>query len=151
MLYLYFNLSVRPGPFPGLKQEHYDFSEIYPLPAVLWRATTVSELSMELSRWIAVWCGFVFFAIFGFTKESCNNYQAALQLVVQFFISITGIKSRTSSKTEECVTFPSFFCSLSDIPNRLTFKAATRDLPLDTINSNIERVLTYKVYLSIPR
>jgi len=110
LFYLYLN-TMELVPFPGLTQEHYQFSLIYQLPAVVWRATTLSEVSYESSRWIMVCGAFVFFAIFGFTEESCNNYRATLQSVVQVFVKITGIKSRlisaSSSKAEGCVT--SFF------------------------------------------
>ena len=56
-----------------------------------------------------VWVAFVFFAFFGFTKESRNNYRAVLQFVVQVFVKITGIKSRSSTnrsrnEAEGCVT-----------------------------------------------
>ena len=107
----YFCLNVKILiPFPGLTQAQ--FSQIIQLPAVVWRATTITELSIELNRWIIVWGAFVFFAIFGFTEESRNNYRAMVQSVVQYFVKITGIrvnlKSRpSSSKVEGCVT--SFF------------------------------------------
>ena len=106
LFYLYFNITILV-PFPGLTQEHYNFSQIFLLPAVVWRANTLTELTFELNRWITVWGAFVFFAIFGFTEESRNNYRAMLQPVVQVFVKITGIKSRPSSKAEGCVT--SFF------------------------------------------
>ena len=110
LFYLYIDIT-RLVPFPGLTQEHYNFSSITQFPAVIWRASTLSELSVELNRWIIVWGAFVFFAIFGFTEESRNNYRAMLQSVVQVFIKITGIKSRPSSKVEGCVISFSFLFS----------------------------------------
>lgn len=104
LFYLYFNIKGLV-PFPGLTIEHYKFSEIAQLPAAVWRATTLSELTFELNRWITVWAAFVFFAIFGFTEESRNNYRAMLQYVVRDLLS--GITSRSSSNIESCVT--SFF------------------------------------------
>ena len=100
-LYTFINGFV---PFPGLKQEHYEFSQIPPVPAVVWRSNTVVELAFEFNRWLSVWDAFVFFAIFGFTEESRNSYRTMLQPVVQFFVKITGIKSRSSSNNAEgCV------------------------------------------------
>ena len=106
VFYLYINIAELV-PYPGLKQEHSDFSYISQIPAVLWRAGTLSELSNELNRWIIVWGAFVFFAIFGFTEESRNNYRAMLQFVFQVFVKITGIKTRpqASSKAERCVVY----------------------------------------------
>ena len=96
-------------PFPGLKEEHNHFSDISQVPAIVWRATTQNELSVELNRWIIVWGAFLFFAIFGFTEESRNNYRTVLQSVAQVFVKITGIKRRpqASSKaaTEGCVIY----------------------------------------------
>ena len=103
--YLYYSITeLLPRHFPGLKEEHYDFSLIFVYPATVWRATALNELTVELNRWIIVWGAFVFFAIFGFTEESRNNYRIMFQSVVQVFLKITGIKSRqqatSSSKAE---------------------------------------------------
>ena len=92
--YLYLAIRVF-SPFSGLKEEHSNFSYISQIPAVVWRADTLSELSHELYRWFIVWEAFIFFPIFGFTEESRNNYRAILQSVVQVYIKITGIKTRT--------------------------------------------------------
>ena len=116
-------------PFSGLTQEQ--FSQIVVVPAVEWRATVENELSIELSRWLIVYAMFSFFAIFGFTEESRNNYRAMLQSVVQVFSKITGIKNRpitststststidstgTGRKAEGCVTHQYFIFSPSDI------------------------------------
>ena len=116
LYYLYIDIAIlQPGPFYGPTQKE-QFSQIFQLPAVVWRATTLSELSTELNRWIMVWGAFVFFAIFGFTEEARNNYRAMLQYVIQFFAKITGIKSRPRSseaQAEGCVTSFFFFCSSS--------------------------------------
>ena len=103
-------------PFPGLKEEHNHFPDISQVPAIVWRATTQNELSVELNRWIIVWGAFLFFAIFGSTEESRNNYRAVLQSVAQVFVKITGIKRRPQSSSkaaiEGCVkySFLSFLC-----------------------------------------
>ena len=108
VFYLYLDIKILV-PFPGLAQEHSDFNQIYQYPAVLWRANTLTELSYELNRWITVWGAFVFFAIFGFTEESRNNYRTMLQTLVQVFVKITGIKSPSNSKKAEGCVFISFF------------------------------------------
>ena len=96
-------------PFHGLKEEYNNYFFIYKIPATVWRSTTLSELNHELNRWILVWGAFLFFAIFGFTEESRNNYRAILQSVVQVFVKITGIKSpsrpQASSNAEGCVIY----------------------------------------------
>ena len=115
LYYLYNTIAVVTlDPFSSPTQEQ--FSQIFQVPAVIWRSTTFSELNFELNRWIVVWGAFVFFAIFGFTEEARNNYRAMLQYVIQFFVKITGIKSRPRSseaQAEGCVISFFFFCSSS--------------------------------------
>ena len=113
-LYIYIKGIV---PFPGLKQDYF---QIYQVPAVLWRSNTLVELSYELRRWLSVLAAFLFFAIFGFTEESRNNYRTMLQPVVQFFVKLTGIKRHSSGNNAEGCVFTSFFfflffCFPSDI------------------------------------
>ena len=83
--YLYVNATILV-PFTGVTQDQ--FSVIYQVPAVEWQADTKSVLSFELNRWIMVYSAFVFFAIFGFTQESRNNYRAVLQFVVKVSVKI---------------------------------------------------------------
>ena len=97
-VYFLYSSAMTLVPFPGVTQNQ--FFLIYQVPAVEWRADTLNELSIELNRWILVWVAFTFFAFFGFTEESRNNYRAAFQFVVQVFIKITGIKSRRSSEVD---------------------------------------------------
>ena len=105
--YLYSN-AVELIPFSGVTQNQ--FSVIYQLPAVEWRADTKTELGFELNRWLIIYSAFVFFSVFGFTQESRNNYRAVLQFVVKVFVKITGIKCRPRNQAEGCVT--SFFSSI---------------------------------------
>jgi pheromone a factor receptor len=103
-VYFLYDNAVGLVPFPGITQDQFSLLPGYQLPAVEWRANMVTELDFELSRWIMVYVAFVFFAIFGFTPESRNNYRAMLHFVVQVFVKITGIKSRPGNKAEGCVT-----------------------------------------------
>jgi pheromone a factor receptor len=111
--YLYYS-SKEFIPYPGLTQEHYNFSYIPRIPAVDWRDDTLYELSMELNRWILVLCAFLCFAIIDFTEESRKSYRAMLQSVVQAFVKITGINSRpqAGSAAEGCVILSYFSSSI---------------------------------------
>ena len=53
VIYLYFGIEAFV-PFNGLTQEHYDFSDVIQAPAVVWHATTISELSLALNRRVPV-------------------------------------------------------------------------------------------------
>ena len=104
LFYLYLSITSLV-PFPGLAVEHFEFSQIFELPAAMWRSTPLNELSFELNRWITVWAAFVFFAIFGFTEESRKNYRSMIQYVVKVFRKITGIKGppRRHTVVDGCV------------------------------------------------
>ena len=93
VLVLYFHIQA-VYTIPASTQEYFKLSKILQLPAFLWRADRITELCFELVRWNTVWAAFVFFAIFGFTEESRNNYRAILQAVIQVFLKITRIKRR---------------------------------------------------------
>jgi len=51
--YMYFAI-LDISPFPGLTSEHSHISQVIQVPAIVWRATTTSELSSELNRWLNV-------------------------------------------------------------------------------------------------
>ena len=141
-LYLHFALT-KLDPFPGLKEEHENFSSIIEFPANVWRASTLVEISYELNRWIMICGAFVFFTIFGFTEESRNSYRAVLQSVVQVFVKITGIKSLpSSSKSEGCViSFFLFFCSPFNMLIRIVFHKS---------ESSRQLSLTYNHHNNVP-
>ena len=128
LFYLYSNIKILV-PFPGLKQEHYEYSQISQVPAVLWRSNTRLELGIELNRWISVWVAFVFFAIFGFTEESRNNYRTMLQPVVQFFVKITGIKRRSSGNNAEGCVYVVLFSVLYLMYGYMLFRIIFYNVP----------------------
>ena len=164
LFYLYLTI-MSLVPFPGLIQQHNNFSQIIQLPAVDWRADTLKELSYELNRWMIIFGAIAFFAIFGFTEESRNNYRAMFQYVVRIFGKITGIRSRPSCKTEECVyiLFFLFFFTHSllilifrytrNLSFRIVFynpeSHGSSDKSRPGLSSNTERCV-YIVFFSFP-
>lgn len=102
---LYLCFSSGHASFPVFSQG-YHFSEVTQVPAVVWRATAISELIYEMKRWIVVGGIFLFFAIFGLTEESRNKYRTTLQSFVQ---GLTGIMSRPGSMDERSAFLRLFF------------------------------------------
>ena len=61
-------------PWKGWEDTHIYFSRVQQIPSILWRSNKRTEISLELTRWLIVFCAFIFFAFFGFAKEAKKNY-----------------------------------------------------------------------------
>jgi pheromone a factor receptor len=98
-IYLNVTLGVI-SPWISWANTHAEFSRVDQIPAILWRNNPVLASSLELSRWLVVVCGFVFFAFFGFADEAQKHYRLALQSVakrVGYSTNSMGSSSGTSS------------------------------------------------------
>ncbi|KAF7372713.1 Pheromone B alpha 3 receptor [Mycena sanguinolenta] len=81
---LYLNISHSPiEPWISWDNVHADFSNILQVPAIIWRADSHSEASVELTRWTGVICALVFFAFFGFAAEARKHYRFAFWAIVK--------------------------------------------------------------------
>ncbi|KAF8200239.1 pheromone A receptor-domain-containing protein [Pholiota molesta] len=75
---LYLNATGRPiYPWTSWSDIHSDWFTIDTYPALLWRASPVTVVTFELSRWSLVFCALVFFGFFGFASEARKNYRKA--------------------------------------------------------------------------
>nr|AVI69657.1 pheromone receptor [Cyclocybe aegerita] len=70
-------------PWKGWADTHAGFSRVDQFPAMLWRRDHITEISLELTRWLCVVCAVVFFAFFGFADEARKNYRSAIQSVAK--------------------------------------------------------------------
>lgn len=68
--------NVRQGvmPWAGLADAHWGFSRIDQVPALLWRLSPPTVLSLYLNRVFILFCALVFFVFFGFAEECRKNY-----------------------------------------------------------------------------
>ena len=97
---IYLNLATTPvEPYVNWANAHNELSVIFQVPAVVWRATTLSTVSSELSRWVIVVCAVVFFAFFGFADEARRNYRLAYTSVAKRVGLSTGSISATGTWT----------------------------------------------------
>jgi pheromone a factor receptor len=73
---LYFGVKDGGGLRPWISWEntHYNFSRVVLVPSAFWRRDPNFEVSVELTRWLPVVCGFIFFALFGFAAEAKKVY-----------------------------------------------------------------------------
>ncbi|KII83820.1 hypothetical protein PLICRDRAFT_168730 [Plicaturopsis crispa FD-325 SS-3] len=75
---IYLNVAKSPiYPWISFADTHGNYSHVDQFPAVLWRSSHETVVSLELSRWLMVVCAFVFFFFFGFADEARRNYKAA--------------------------------------------------------------------------
>ncbi|KII84143.1 hypothetical protein PLICRDRAFT_57948 [Plicaturopsis crispa FD-325 SS-3] len=65
-------------PYVSWASAHFNFNRVDQYPAVLWRLDLLGVLSLELSRWLTVFCALLFFAFFGFADEARKHYKIAL-------------------------------------------------------------------------
>ncbi len=105
-------LNVMAGPvYPWISWEdtHFNYSKVNQYPAVLWRTDRNAVISFELSRWLAPFCAFVFFAFFGFAQEARANYYKAFVCICGYLPSCSCVSSRSSKhginieKSPKCV------------------------------------------------
>jgi len=104
---LYLNITTRPiYPWKSWSDIHFDWYTIDTFPAVLWRASHITIVNLELSRWSLVLCAFVFFGFFGFADEARRHYRVAFWAVAKRF-GVVPPPSPLSSKFSSGLVSPS--------------------------------------------
>jgi pheromone a factor receptor len=68
------NKGVRLAPWISWEDTHFNFARVAQIPTLLWRSDTSFTISVELTRWLPIFCAFVFFALFGFAAEATKHY-----------------------------------------------------------------------------
>nr|VWO99367.1 Pheromone receptor CPRa1p [Ganoderma boninense] len=75
---LYLNLTSGPmNSWISWEDTHFNYSKVDQFPAIIWRTDKNAVISFELTRWLAPFCAFVFFAFFGFAQEARMHYHQA--------------------------------------------------------------------------
>src|SRR6202020_636000 len=69
------------SPWKGWADDHYDFSRVDQIPAVLWRMDKPEAIALEISRFLLILCALIFFGLFGF--EARKLYWNALVTLVE--------------------------------------------------------------------
>lgn len=77
--------ATRAPVYPWISWDdtHYGFSRVDQIPAVLWRSDPNANTGLEMTRWLVVVCGLVFFAFFGFADEAQKHYKLAFNSVAK--------------------------------------------------------------------
>ncbi|KAK7026810.1 a-factor receptor [Paramarasmius palmivorus] len=77
--------GVTLAPWISWEETHFNFQRVDRIPALFWRQNKSFTTSVELNRWLAVFCAFVFFALFGFASEAQKHYKLAFWWVAKKF------------------------------------------------------------------
>ncbi len=77
--------GVRLAPWVSWADTHFGFSRVDKVPALIWRGDYSYEIAVELTRWLSVFCAFLFFALFGFANEAKKQYRLAFWKVAGWF------------------------------------------------------------------
>ncbi|PBK68296.1 STE3-like pheromone receptor [Armillaria solidipes] len=85
--------GVPLAPWISWEDTHYDFGRVGRIPALIWRTDRSYDITVELHRWIFVFCAFIFFALFGFASEAKKHYRMAFWAVAKRF----GFKPKVQS------------------------------------------------------
>ena len=62
-------------PYGSWAFVHSHYSEVNPVPSVVWKNNSNSFNGLEMFRWSLVAAAFVFFALFGFADEARQHYR----------------------------------------------------------------------------
>jgi len=96
--YLFCAISNGVEPWPGWRETHSHFSNVFFIPRSIWE-NSPSKAAYELGRWICVICAFNFFAFFGFAEEARTNYRA-VYLTVAKHIGLSGASAKPSDSPQ---------------------------------------------------
>jgi pheromone a factor receptor len=95
---IYLNTTAGIQPWINWQDTHADFSRVLQFPSLIWRAVPTNQASIELTRWLAVICAFIFFGFFGFADEAKKNYRSAFESVAKR-VGITTSSAGGASST----------------------------------------------------
>ena len=123
------NLKAQPlEPWRSWADTHSNFSRVVLVSSVLWRHSGISAIALEVTRWSAPLCAFMFFFFFGFAEESRRSYRR----VIDSILSTCRIRREAgSTQSRPWYVFPALNTnSLSHLNPRV------RQLSLPTVASS---------------
>ncbi|KDQ50574.1 hypothetical protein JAAARDRAFT_141773 [Jaapia argillacea MUCL 33604] len=81
---IYLNITGSPiHRWVSWENTHWGFSRVDQFPSILWHNEPTLAASLELSRWLTIFCACIFFAFFGFADEARKHYRLAFTSVAK--------------------------------------------------------------------
>ncbi|EAU87370.1 pheromone receptor [Coprinopsis cinerea okayama7 len=96
------NKGVGLAPWISWEETHYNWYKVLQIPALFWRSDPSFVAAVEMTRWLPVFCAFLFFVLFGFASEARRRYVAAFWFCAKPF----GLKP--AEKNKSSTTLPSW-------------------------------------------
>ncbi|KAF8884497.1 STE3-like pheromone receptor [Infundibulicybe gibba] len=101
--------GVGLAPWISWEDTHFNFARVKLVPALFWRSDPAFQTSVELTRWLPVFCAFLFFGLFGFASEAQKHYRLAFWWVAKRF----GFKPTTLQNTKASI--PGYVFTLQNL------------------------------------
>ncbi|KIM66574.1 hypothetical protein SCLCIDRAFT_1211339 [Scleroderma citrinum Foug A] len=118
---IYLNASGAPvNRWVSWANTHYDFSRVEQIPSVVWHQNQLTVAGIELTRYVVVFCAFVFFALFGFADEARRNYRLAYTSFAKKVGLSTGTDSSATWSGTGSKPDASYHCGSGDMPVFIT-------------------------------
>jgi len=93
------------------------FSRVDQIPAVIWKSILNAKTGIEMTRWLVVVCGLIFFAFFGFADEAQKHYKIAFNSVAKRvgYTTTTG-STKVGTGITSSTAYVHIFIYFSDAP-----------------------------------
>nr|ADX23537.1 putative pheromone receptor [Flammulina velutipes] len=128
--------GVPLSPYISWEDTHYHWNRVEVVPAFLWRGITAYAITVELTRWLAVFCAFTFFGLFGFASEAKKNYAKAFWAIAKLvghkpeqknpLFTIPSWNKKSPGQSDSQATLPAYTVS-HPAPKRKTSSFSSPD------------------------
>lgn len=108
------NKGVGLAPWISWEETHFNFARVAQVPTLFWRSDRSTETAVELTRWLPVFCAFLFFALFGFAAEAQKHYRL-------LFWRIAGVFGFRPSSTANSKGSLSGYVNSLSVSNQASF------------------------------
>ena len=131
------NATFQPlDPWVSWSDTHYNFSRVRLVPAVIWNMNRLFVIGIELNRWTAPFCAFIFFSFFGFAAEARKYYCNMISKV----LVVCRLKCDASSSRK---TSPRSVALSRSNPHPLTLLSSLRKLTLGSSSTTSPALPVY--------
>lgn len=113
------NARVPVHPWVSWDDTHFNFGRVNLYPSVFWRDGSWAEAQVELSRWIAPFCAFVFFCLFWLLRGYAQVIQACVRISWSVYQRFEGDISAISISYEVYDVTPIHRATFRGSPSRL--------------------------------
>nr|AGG68705.1 putative pheromone receptor [Flammulina velutipes]QPK40832.1 putative pheromone receptor [Flammulina velutipes] len=133
---IYLNATTTPiSPWISWEDTHFNYGQMTQIPAVFWRSKNLVLVSLELTRWMTVFCSLVFFAFFGFSEEARKSYRKAFDKCLKILgLQRPILRKAPSSMPPKPLELPLYLASKATFADsKPPYSATESSQPDDTL------------------